>query len=188
MHTISHRLMGVPRAWNFSSYPVMMPTIPINGAEAEIALKANQTTVDALGTRVSSAEVRISGAEAQIELKVNRDGVISAINLTPEAVTIQAKRIDLSGYVTATQLSTEIAAIENSFSNMVSTKVLYAQNIFQYQGWTVGLSENKFVTSVRFPTLSSQRISRLIEDDAYVVVGYAQNGNYSSDDYRYLSY
>ena len=28
LHTISHRLMGVPRAWNFSSYPVMMPTMP----------------------------------------------------------------------------------------------------------------------------------------------------------------
>ena len=162
--------------------------VRISGAEAKIELKANQTTVDALGTRVSSAEVRISGAEAKIELKVNRDGVISAINLTPEEVKIQAAKINLEGYVTATQLSTEIAAIENSFSNMVSTKTLYAQNIFQYQGWTVGLSENKFVTSVRFPTLSSQRISRLINDDAYVVVGYAQKGSYSSDNYRYLSY
>ena len=162
--------------------------VDINGAKAEIALKANQTTVDALGTRVSSAEVRISGAEAKIELKVNRDGVISAINLTPEAVTIQAKRIDLSGYVTANQLESEIANMENTFSNMISTKILYAQNMFQYQGWTVGLSEETFVTRVRFPTLSSQRISRLIADDAYVVVGYAQNGSTSSEKYRYLSY
>lgn len=162
--------------------------VDINGAKAEIALKANQTTVDALGTRVSSAEVRISGAEAKIELKVNRDGVISAINLTPEEAKIQAPKINLEGYVTAKQLSSEIGAIENSFSDMISTKVLYAQSTFQYQGWTVGLSENKFVTSVRFPTLSSQRISRLIDDDAYVVVGFAQNGSYSSDDYRYLSY
>ena len=162
--------------------------VDINGAKAEIALKANQTTVNALGTRVSSAEVRISGAEAQIELKVNRDGVISAINLTPEAVTIQAKRIDLSGYVTANQLESEIANMENTFSNMISTKILYAQNMFQYQGWTVGLSEETFVTRVRFPTLSSQRISRLIADDAYVVVGYAQNGSTSSEKYRYLSY
>ena len=162
--------------------------VDINGAKAEIALKANQATVDALGTRVSSAEVRISGAEAKIELKVNRDGVISAINLTPEEAKIQAPKINLEGYVTATQLSSEIGAIKNSFSDMISTKVLYAQSTFQYQGWTIGLSENKFVTSVRFPTLSSQRISRLIDDDAYVVVGFAQNGSYSSDDYRYLSY
>ena len=162
--------------------------VDINGAKAEIALKANQTTVAALGTRVSSAEVRISGAEAKIELKVNRDGVISAINLTPEEVKIQAAKINLEGYVTATQLSSEIGAIKNSFSDMISTKVLYAQSTFQYQGWTIGLSENKFVTSVRFPTLSLQRISRLIDDDAYVVVGFSQNGSYSSDNYRYLSY
>ena len=156
--------------------------------DAKITLEAHQQTLTEQGKRLSSAEIRLDGAEANILLKVDKDGVISAINLSPESITIQAKKINLEGYVTATQLSTEIAAIENSFSNMVSTKVLYAQNTFQYQGWTVGLSENRFVTSVRFPTLSSQRISRLIDDDAYVVVGYAQNGSYSSDDYRYLSY
>lgn len=156
--------------------------------DAKITLEAHQQTLTEQGKRLSSAEIRLDGAEANILLKVDKDGVISAINLSPEAITIQSKRINLEGYVTATQLSTEIAAIENSFSNMVSTKTLYAQNIFQYQGWTVGLSENKFVTSVRFPTLSSQRISRLINDDAYVVVGYAKNGSYSSDNYRYLSY
>ena len=156
--------------------------------DAKITLEAHQQTLTEQGKRLSSAEIRLDGAEANILLKVDKDGVISAINLSPEAITIQAAKINLEGYVTATQLSTEIAAIKNSFSDMVSTKVLYAQSTFQYQGWTVGLSENKFVTSVRFPTLSSQRISRLIDDDAYVVVGYAQNGSYSSDDYRYLSY
>ena len=30
LHTTSQRLMGVPRAWNFSSYPVMMPTMPFS--------------------------------------------------------------------------------------------------------------------------------------------------------------
>lgn len=156
--------------------------------DAKITLEAHQQTLTEQGKRLSSAEIRLDGAEANILLKVDKDGVISAINLSPEAITIQAAKINLEGYVTATQLSTEIAAIKNSFSDMVSTKVLYAQSTFQYQGWTVGLSENRFVTSVRFPTLSSQRISRLIDDDAYVVVGYAQDGSYSSDDYRYLSY
>jgi hypothetical protein len=156
--------------------------------DAKITLEAHQQTLTEQGKRLSSAEIRLDGAEANILLKVSKDEVISSINLSPEAITIQAAKINLEGYVTATQLSTEIAAIKNSFSDMVSTKVLYAQSTFQYQGWTVGLSENKFVTSVRFPTLSSQRISRLIDDDAYVVVGFAQNGSYSSDNYRYLSY
>lgn len=156
--------------------------------DAKITLEAHQQTLTEQGKRLSSAEIRLDGAEANILLKVDKDGVISAINLSPEAITIQAKKINLEGYVTATQLSSEIGAIKNSFSDMISTKVLYAQSTFQYQGWTIGLSENKFVTSVRFPTLSFQRISRLIDDDAYVVVGFKQNGSYSSDDYRYLSY
>lgn len=162
--------------------------VRIDGVEAEVELKANASIVTEQGRILSEAVVRIDGLDAEIELKVSKNGVISAINLTPEEVKIQAAKINLEGYVTATQLSSEIGAIKNSFSDMISTKVLYAQSTFQYQGWTIGLSENKFVTSVRFPTLSSQRISRLIDDDAYVVVGYAQNGSYSSDDYRYLSY
>lgn len=103
--------------------------VDINGAKAEIALKANQTTVDALGTRVSSAEVRISGAEAQIELKVNRDGVISAINLTPEEVKIQAAKINLEGYVTATQLEAELENIELSFNERIYTNTLQANSV-----------------------------------------------------------
>lgn len=119
--------------------------------DAEVSILAQQKQLDENGERISSAEVRLDGAEAKILLKVNKDGVIAAINLTPEEAKIQAAKINLEGYVTATQLSTEIAAIENSFSDMVSTKTLYAQNLFQYQGWTGVWKSGDFVTSVTFP-------------------------------------
>ena len=127
--------------------------------DAEVSILAQQKQLDENGERISSAEVRLDGAEAKILLKVNKDGVIAAINLTPEEAKIQAAKINLEGYVTATQLSTEIAAIENSFSDMVSTKTLYAQNLFQYQGWTGVWKSGDFVTSVTFP--------RYVEDTIY---------------------
>lgn len=127
--------------------------------DAEVSILAQQKQLDENGERISSAEFRLNGAEAKILLKVNKDGVIAAINLTPEEAKIQAAKINLEGYVTATQLSTEIAAIENSFSDMVSTKTLYAQNLFQYQGWTGVWKSGDFVTSVTFP--------RYVEDTIY---------------------
>lgn len=127
--------------------------------DAEVSILAQQKQLDENGERISSAEFRLDGAEAKILLKVNKDGVIAAINLTPEEAKIQAAKINLEGYVTATQLSTEIAAIENSFSDMVSTKTLYAQSLFQYQGWTGVWKSGDFVTSVTFP--------RYVEDTIY---------------------
>ena len=127
--------------------------VDINGAKAEIALKANQTTVDALGTRVSSAEVRISGAEAKIELKVNRDGVISAINLTPEEVKIQAAKINLEGYVTATQLEAELENIELSFNERIYTNTLQANSVatgeFTLSGTRMSKINKTFLTGAK---------------------------------------
>lgn len=131
--------------------------IKLEGATVTIA--AQQRELDEQGERISGAEIRLDGVAASILLKVDKNGVIAAINLTPEEVKIQAAKINLEGYVTATQLSTEIAAIENSFSDMVSTKTLYAQSLFQYQGWTGVWKSGDFVTSVTFP--------RYVEDTIY---------------------
>lgn len=125
----------------------------INAAKAAIALKADTTTVDALRTRVSSAELILNGgtnpsaglvskvanvektsddafeSSAQlwtwvanngprIEAKVDKDGVIAAINLSVEEeggsrIKIKADQVNLSGYVTASQLEVTNATITN---------------------------------------------------------------------------
>lgn len=91
--------------------------ISIDNANAAIALKASHTDVDALGKRVSSAELSIDGANAEIALKVNKNGVISAINLTTEEAVISASKINLNGYVTASQLSAEISTLKNGIAD-----------------------------------------------------------------------
>lgn len=66
----------------------------------QIQLKANQTTVDTLANRISSAESQLTIQSGQIATKVSQDGIISAINQTPESVKIQASKIQLQGAVT----------------------------------------------------------------------------------------
>lgn len=91
---------------------VTQAEIDINGNEATIGLK---TQVEVERQRISSAKVRLDGVEAEIELKVEKNGVISAINLSPEEITIQAAKINLSGYVTASRFNAEIADIQSLF-------------------------------------------------------------------------
>ena len=50
---------------------------------------------------IKKAYVRIDESNSEIELKVNKDGVIGAINLTPELAKIIASKIELEGIVTA---------------------------------------------------------------------------------------
>lgn len=127
----------------------------IRMADAEISLIAQETLLQGQIERLSQAEIRLDGAEANIQLKVNKNGVISAINLTPEAVKIQAKRIDLSGYVTADQLSSELADFNNTITQSIDTKILTCNTaqianvtLINYEcAWKSG----DFVTAVTFP-------------------------------------
>lgn len=98
--------------------------ILIDGANAQITLAASR--MDDIEGSVTSAEIDIDGLNAEIELKVSKDGVISSINQTSESITISASKINLSGYVTASNLSAEIASINTAINNAVSTKVLSA--------------------------------------------------------------
>ena len=94
-----------------------------------IALKASQTDLDAMGNRVSSAESSIKVNADNIELKVSKDGVISSINQTAESVKIKASRIELSGYVTASEFSSLKADLANVTSGTVQASLLYTQNL-----------------------------------------------------------
>lgn len=94
-----------------------------------ITLKASQTDLDAMGNRVSSAESSIKVNADNIELKVSKDGVISSINQSAESITISASRVNLSGYVTASEFSSLKADLANVTSGTVQASHLYTQNL-----------------------------------------------------------
>ena len=49
---------------------------------------------------IKNAILKVNKATAEIELKVSKDEIISAINLSPEEITINANKIKLEGYTT----------------------------------------------------------------------------------------
>lgn len=63
--------------------------------------------LDDRGQKWANIQVKKDLGEISIEVgkKVDNDNVISAINLSPEQATIQAQKVNLQGYVTATDLA-----------------------------------------------------------------------------------
>lgn len=69
-------------------------------------VNANSSSINGLTTRMDSAESSITQNASQIATRVAKNGVISAINQSSESITINASKLNLTGYITATNLST----------------------------------------------------------------------------------
>lgn len=102
--------------------------------ENAIKLEAERATKEE-GTLRASIKVTADGLESKVE----RNGVISAINQTSESVTIQARRINLSGYVTSSQLNAANARIDNLMSGSTAASKIVCDDLrlpsaFYYHG------------------------------------------------------
>lgn len=113
---------------------VVIANTKISQNEYDIRLEANRASEEE-GKLSSRINVNARG----IEMRVEKNGVISAINQTSESVTIQARRINLSGYVTVSQLTTTNGRIDNLMSgNTAASKIvcddLRLPSSFYYHG------------------------------------------------------
>ena len=83
----------------------------------EILQNANKISLIATAEELATAQTRQQSIftiqAGQISSKVSANGVISAINQTPEQITISASKVNLEGLVTAEQLNTTNAQITN---------------------------------------------------------------------------
>lgn len=100
--------------------------------EGRLSSRITQTasSITAEVTRAKTAEGNLSSritinAEG-IATKVEKNGVISAINQSAESVDISASRINLTGYVTASQLEATNAMISNLESGVTTASILRA--------------------------------------------------------------
>ena len=66
-----------------------------------------QNAVDEAITNANEASIKSDANAAEIELRVKKDGVISAINLSPESVKIQSGRLEITGFVMFSDLESE---------------------------------------------------------------------------------
>lgn len=142
--------------------------ISINGAKAEIALKASQETVNKLTGRVSAAESTLTVQAGQISTKVSQDGVISAINQTAESVTIKASKINLSGYVTTSQLNSSISNAFASTINFLSAGTVSATTVN-----TTYLSSSSFTFNGTLMSKRSMKVSTPDGEKTIYYLGYA---------------
>ena len=147
--------------------------IAIDGANATIKLKADQTVVDEQGRRLSSAEIAIDGANAAIELKVSKDGVVSAINQSPEKIRISASKIDLDGYVTMDEFEAVEGWTESFSSKSVSADHLTGGHCDMDEGvfGTLSVGGHNVATQ---NWVTAQKYSKLT-NETVIVAGYAQS-------------
>lgn len=82
--------------------------------------------LDEVTQELSSVSVSLDAVNAELDMRVKRGEVIAAINLTPEAATINAGRINLEGYVSASKLSAEVANLHETYASQFTTYRLTA--------------------------------------------------------------
>lgn len=85
-------------------------------------VNANSSSINGLKTRMDSAESSITQNATQIATRVAKNGVISAINQSSESITINASKLNLTGYITATNLKTAGQTVING-SNITTGKI-----------------------------------------------------------------
>lgn len=83
----------------------------------DIKLKASNVELNTLGERVSTAESSITQNANNIALKVSKDGVMSAIEQTPETIKIKANRVDIDN------LFSQDIYMTGKFESKVTTQV-----------------------------------------------------------------
>lgn len=126
--------------------------IDIDGANANINLNA-QRIEEATG-RITQAEINIDGANANISLNAsainNVTGRVSAAEIEIDGlasqITLKADKIDLQGYVTASQLSAELAALENGIADEMYIGS-FSCGTFHMGGNGISFGSKTFLTS-----------------------------------------
>ena len=113
---------------------VVVANTKISQNETDIVIEANRAK-----TAEGNLSARIKVNADEIDMRVEKNGVISSINQTAEKITIEARRVNLSGYVTASQLSTTNARIDNLVSgNTAASRIvcddLRLPSAFYYHG------------------------------------------------------
>lgn len=128
--------------------------IDLDAAKAAIALKADRTEYNDLEKRVSSAEINIDGANAAIQLKADVtivDGLGSRLSSAEisidglnSTIDLKADKIDLQGFVTATELETVRASVANLTSGLTTAQVLRSNWMYSTNGDFTYLSAAAF--------------------------------------------
>ena len=99
-----------------------------NDITTKVSTSTYTTDMNGVTTRLNTAESNITQNANNINLKVSKDGVISSINQSAEAVVISANKIDLNGTVTFSALDTNTQSKINTAQSTADSATTAAQN------------------------------------------------------------
>ena len=129
--------------------------------------------VSATYVKTSDYNTDIGELEASIELKVDVENLISSINMSAETVKINASRLDLTGYVTMTDLST--SGRTSIFGGNIETNTITADKL------TIGTGGNLYnrgydtfdniTESILYYSKSTYATVSLVSDAGHVYTG-----------------
>lgn len=131
----------------------------ITVANNQIELKASKTDVN---SQVANLEAAIQVNADAITTKVSAGEIASSINQTAQEVKIAARKIDLSGYVTASELNAVSASINNLTSGSTTATHLRTSaftvtaSSFSLGGSTYTSATRNYVSSLTTKTVSIQ--------------------------------
>ena len=126
--------------------------IVVDEANAKINLNAGE--LNNLTGRMNTAEINIDGANANISLNAsaidNVTGRVSRAEIEIDGlnseITLKADKIDLQGYVTASKLNSELAALENAIADEMYIGK-FSCGTFHMGGNKISYGSKTFLTS-----------------------------------------
>ena len=103
--------------------------IDLDAANAKIELAATKEELTNVSKTVTEVKIELDAMDAELTLRVKKDEIAATLNITPQEVKIQASKIDLSGYVTASRFSSEIADINSLLSGQATIRKISCTEI-----------------------------------------------------------
>lgn len=146
---------------------------------------ASDDNADAIVT----AKSRITVTESAIESKVSKNDVVSSINQTAETIRISASKINLDGYVTASNLAATISDLGYVDISQASIDQLTVSDYLRFDGHNAKWKSKEVVTGASNSTLSNVAIADANNNVvSRVKLYYVKAANLETDTIYYLGY
>lgn len=146
-------------------------------------------------TSLQSVSLVLDGENGLVQTAVRKNDVISTINQTAEEIKISASKINLEGYVTASQLEAEIAKITKSYNETILTKTITATSGFftNVSASTIKLGDRTFTWKSKtvqtgVPSFTTATITDANGNSRTVVTGWADAPSSYRSTIYYLGY
>lgn len=94
--------------------------------ETDYTVQIHAGLLDSMSEYQAQAKIELDGINATLDLMVQKDELISQINMSPESIRISSSMIDLDGYVTMSEMEAKIAEIESGWAEYLYSSQLNA--------------------------------------------------------------